>query len=412
MQIAKHETMRSVNTATLLNCLFDNGALTRQELQNRTGLSWGAVSNIVSEMLSLNILCETPVKSSHAGRKPSVVDINPKDNLCVGVDIHMQGICCVITDLSGHVLVSLRRSIANASRQDVVERTIDVIHEAIHTIKAKPESLIGIGVSIQGSIDRDGRVSQYSPHLPEWTNVPVCDLLENEFHLPTLLLHDTIAMIMAERRHTAHNVRNMAFVKLDMGLGLSLVLNDQVYTGYNGNASEFGHMIINPEGPLCTCGNHGCLEAYVSGQSIMNQMREGMANGLCQIPLDGEDFESGLATAAQAAREGSDFAREVFSRMGSYFGIGIANLINFINPELVVLGGDMVRYTDLYLDKTMTVIKKNVWNASHIQIELSSLGSNGAAVGAALGLLRQTMNGHIPHAIGRLFRTLHPAMEG
>lgn len=411
MQIAKHETMRSVNTATLLNCLFDNGALTRQELQKRTGLSWGAVSNIVAELLSLNILCETPVKSSHAGRKPSVVDINPKDNLCIGVDIHMQGISCVITDLSGHALISLRRSISDASRQDVIDRTVDVIREAIRTLKAKPESLIGIGVSIQGSIDRDSRVSQYSPHLPDWTNVPVCELLENEFHLPALLFHDTIAMIMAERRHSAHNVRNMAFVKLDMGLGLSLVVNDQVYRGYNGNASEFGHMIIDPDGPLCTCGNRGCLEAHVSGRSIVNQIREGVVRGQCRLALSG-DFERDLAAAVQAARSGSAFEREVFDRMGGYFGIGISNLINFINPELVVLGGDMARYTDLYLDKAMTVIRKNVWNSSRIQIALSSLDSNGAAVGAALGLLRQAMSGHVPHAIGRLFRTIPASMEG
>jgi len=412
MQIAKHETMRSVNTATLLNCLFDNGALTRQELQKRTGLSWGAVSNIVSELLALNILCETPIKSSHAGRKPSVVDINPKDNLCIGVDIHMQGIVCVITDLSGHALISLRRSIADASRQDVIDRTIDVIHEAIRTLKLKPESLIGIGVSIQGSIDRDSRVSQYSPHLPDWSYVPVCELLENEFHLPALLFHDTIAMIMAERRNSAHNVRNMAFVKLDMGLGLSLVLNDQVYTGYDGNASEFGHMIINPDGPVCTCGNRGCLEAHVSGQSILSQLREGVKDGRCSLKLDGEDFEKDFALAVQAAREGSAFEKEIFDRMGGYFGIGISNLINFINPELVVLGGSMAHYTDLYLDKAMAIIQKNVWNSSRIQIVLSSLGSNGAAVGAALGLMRQAMSGHIPHAIGRLFRTLYPSAEG
>ena len=411
MQVAKHETMRSVNTATLLSCLLDNGPLTRQELQKRTGLSWGAVSNIVSELLTLNILCESQLKSSHAGRKPSVVDINPKDNLCIGVDIHMQGIACVITDLRGQTLVSLRRSIEGASRQEVLERAADAIFEAMETLKAKKESIIGIGVSIQGSIDRTNRISIYSPHQPEWSDVAVCSFLEERFDLPALLFHDTIAMIIAERRHSAHNVRNMAFVKLDMGLGLSMVLNDQLYTGSDGNASEFGHIIIDPQGPLCTCGNHGCLEAHVSGRSILEQVRKGIAKGKSSLKLPGKGFEGDLAAVAHAARQGSSFEKELFEAMGGYFGLGISNLINFINPELVVLGGEMAQYSDLYLDRAMEVIRKNVWNTSRIQLELSTLGSNGAAVGAAMSLLRQTMNGHIPHAIGSLFRTLHTAME-
>lgn len=412
MQVAKHEMMRSVNTAMLLNCLLDNGALTRQELQKRTGLSWGAVSNIVAELLTHNILCESQLKSSHAGRKPSVVDINPKDNLCVGVDIHMQGIACVITDLRGHVLVAVRRGIENASREDVLKRAADAVREAMNELKTRRESIIGIGVSIQGSIDRTNRISIYSPHLPDWSHVPVCEYLEKEFQLPSVLFHDTIAMIIAERRHRAHNVRNMAFIKLDMGLGLSLVLNDQLYTGSDGNASEFGHIIINPDGPLCTCGNHGCLEAYVSGRSILGQAREGIEAGRCGLMLPGRDFESDLAAVAQAARDGSVFEKELFKTMGGYFGLGVSNLINFINPELVVLGGEMAQYSDLYLESAMEVIRKNVWNTSRVQLEQSTLGSNGAAVGAAMALLRQAMSGHIPHVIGSLFRTISTSMEG
>lgn len=412
MPAAKHETMRSANTAMLLNCLIDNGPLTRQELQKKTGLSWGTVSNIVSELLALNFLCETSVKSSHAGRKPSVVDINPEDNLCIGVDIHMQGIVCLITDLRGHTLISLRKSIAGAGRQEVLDRAVESIHEAIRTLKTEGERIIGIGVSIQGVIDSTNRVSVYSPHLPDWSNVAVCDVLEQEFHVPAVLFHDTIAMIMAERRCSAHNVCNMVFVKLDMGLGMSMVLNDRLYTGFNGNASEFGHIIVNPEGPLCTCGNRGCLEAYVSGRSILMRVREGIKEGKSTLALTEQSFEADLELVAQAARNGSAFEKELFESIGGYFGIGISNLINFINPELVVLGGEMARYTDLYLDKAMKVILKNVWNGNQIHIQKSSLGSDGAAVGAAMGLLRQAMSGRVPHVIGTLFRTLHTDMEG
>lgn len=411
MNIAKHETMHSTNTAMLLTCLLDNGPMTRQELQKQTGLSWGAVSNIVAELLAANLLCETPVKSSSAGRKPSVVDIHPQNNLCIGLDIHMQGITCVIADLRGHALLSLRRSICGAGRQQVLDRAMDAVHEAIRTLSIQREQLIGIGVSIQGAIDPSCRFSIYSPHLPEWTDVPVCDLLEKEFKVPATLFHDTVAMIMAERRSPAHNVRNMAFVKLDMGVGLSLVLNDQLYTGSDGNASEFGHMIIHPEGPLCTCGNRGCLEAYASGRSLLAKAREkaGLPDEWNSLE---NTFEDELAQTARAAREGSAFEKELFETMGHYLGIGIANLINFLNPGLVVLGGEMARYTDLYLPAARAVIRKNIWNTNRIQLELSTLGPDGAAIGAAMGLLKQAMNGQIPHVLGQLLRTMQPTLEG
>lgn len=401
---AKHETMRSANTALLLNALIDNGPMTRQALQKQCGLSWGAVSNIVSELILSGVLCETVLPTAHAGRKPSAVAISSENNLCIGVDVHMQGISCVITDLAGHELVSLRRSIDGASRQQILDRTVDAVREAMNTLGVPTCQYIGIGVSVQGSIDATGRISLYSPHLPDWNNVPLCDLLETEFNLPALLIHDTFAMILAERRYKEHCAQNMAFIKLDMGLGMSMVLNGQLYTGSDGNASEFGHIIINPEGPLCTCGNHGCLEAYASGRSLLSHLYTGIQNGRCQLKLDGADFEHDLLLAAQAARDGSAFELQLFERMGQYLGIGISNLINFINPELVIIGGELCRCSDLYLESTMRVVQKNVWNSNRIQIALSMLGRSGAAVGAAVSVLHQVISGQISHPIGKLFR--------
>lgn len=412
MQIAKHETMRSVNTAALLTCLIENGPMTRQELQKKTGLSWGAVFNIVAELLALKILCEEPLKSSHAGRKPSVLDFNTSDHLCAGIDVHMQGLTCLITDLRGRKLCSLRASISHAGREEVLALMKKLLHQAMEELKLTPEKLVGIGVSIQGSIDRASRVSLYSPHLPNWVNVPVCDVLESEFHRPAMLFHDTSAMLAAERRHGALSAPSMMFIKVDMGLGMAMMFNDMPYTGFDGNANEFGHMIINPDGPLCTCGNHGCLEAYVGGKSLLHQARMAQQQGLCKLNLPEEDGIEALTLLAEAAREGSPYEKQMFESMGRYFGIGLTNIINVINPELIVLGGDLARYSDLFLDSAMAVVHKCVWNSSRIQLTLSSLPSDGAAGGAAMSLLRQATSGGIPHTLGDLFRTAHAETEG
>ena len=404
MQIAKHDTMRCVNTSALLQCLCENGPLTRNELQSRTGLSWGAVSNIVSELITRHILCETPVQSSHSGRKPYVVDINRSENLCVGVDIHTQELFCVVTDIRGQALVSLHKDNTATTRQALIDQAIGIVREAIAQAGVPKTAFLGVGVSIQGSIDREKGVSLYSPHLPDWSNVPICDLFRAEFDLPVVLLHDTHAMVIAEEWRNARKAHSFAFIRLDMGVGMALFLNDRLYTGADGNASEFGHMIIDPDGPLCTCGNKGCLEAFASGRSILQQVRQGVLDGRCTLQLGGEEPLNDLELVAQAARDGSPFECELFTRLGQYLGIGVSNLINVLNPELVILGGMLSRYTDLYLEAAMEQVKRNVWNANRVNFALSTLGANGAAIGAAAAVTQQVESGEIAHPLGDLLR--------
>lgn len=411
MQTAKHETMRSVNTSILLQCLRKSGPLTRNELQQKSGLSWGAVSNIVADLLSLRVFCERPIPSSHSGRKPFVVDINRRENLCVGVDIHMQGISCVVTDLRGERLVSLHRSIANASRQDVLDRAVQLVREAVEETDVPWSAFIGIGISVQGSIDRDKGLSVHSSHLPDWSNVPVRQVFEDAFSLPAILMHDAQAMSVAELWNNVCNVHNLAFIRLDMGIGMAMMINDQIYSGGNGNASEFGHMIINPEGPLCTCGNHGCLEAYASGRSILRHAQSGGAACNTHLSNDENECVQDLSLLVRAARGGSAFEAGLFQEMGTYLGIGIANLINMLDPDLVVLGGILSRYTDLYLDNTLAVVRQNVRNSNAIRVITSSLDSDGAAIGAALALLQQVMAGTIPHPLGELLRSFNTTVK-
>ena len=407
MQTAKHETMRSVNTSILLQCLRKSGPLTRNELQQKSGLSWGAVSNIVADLLALRIFCERPIPSSHSGRKPFVVDINRRENLCVGVDIHMQGISCVITDLRGERLVSLHKSIANATQKDVLDRALQIVREAVQDADIPWSALIGIGISVQGAIDRDRGVSVHSSHLPDWNNVPVRQVFTDAFSLPAILMHDAQAMSVAELWSNVCNAHNLAFIRLDMGIGMALMINDQIYTGGNGNASEFGHMIINPEGPVCTCGNHGCLEAYASGRSILRQARNGGAACKTHLSFDVNDCVQDLSLLVRAARGGMLFEAELFREMGTYLGIGIANLINMLDPDLVVLGGILARYSELYLDNALAVVKQNVRNTNAIRVITSSLDSDGAAIGASIAMLQQVMSGAIAHPLGELLHSFN-----
>lgn len=405
MQTAKHQVMRSINTTALLQAIHQHGAMSRQLLHQHTGLSWGAISNIVSDLLSEGILVEIPMEGKHNGRPPMEVDINPRRYLFGGIDINMQGLSCVITNVIGRPLVSLHETDIGSTSQVVLEKCSSLLNRALQELKLTAKELSGIGISIQGSIDASRRISLYSPHLPEWNNVPVCEYFEQMFDIPTLLFHDTNAMLLAERRCNNNNVQHMAFIRLSMGFGMALFVNGQSYIGADGNASEYGHTIIQPKGLRCTCGNCGCLEAYVSGRSLLHQAQEGAARGVCNVILEEGDNAGNLTRLAQAARDGQNFERSLFRRMGHYFGIGLVNLVNTLNPEVIVVGGNLAQFSDLYLDETLSIIKMRAWKQNRVKVVLSNLDADGAAIGAALSVVKFLSGDHVPEAVKHLFES-------
>lgn len=405
MHIVKHETMRHQNAAVLLQCVREHGPITRHEIQEHTGLSWGAISSIASEFLACGVLCQVPAEGQRPGRTPSALDIDSQNNLLIGIDLHSQGISCVVMDLRARRLCDLRDDQPAPTREAFLQQAFALVERAMEKSGFDRDRFLGIGVSVQGSVDTARGVSLHSPHLPDWREVPLGSLFEERFGLPVALSHDTNAMVLAEQWNgKARNVRNLVFIRLDKYLGMSLVIDNRLYTGTDGTAGEFGHMIINPDGPRCTCGNYGCVEAYASGRSLLERAREG---GRLESGAPGSNensYERDLARIARAARDGGEFERGLFDRLGYYLGVGISNLLIMLNPEIVVISGDMVHYADLFMERLNRVLRRNVWNDSRIHVELSELDNSAAAVGAALNVAQQLFEGRIEHPIGALIR--------
>ena len=405
MQTAKHQVMRSMNTTALLQTIHQYGAMSRQLLHERTGLSWGAISNIVSDLLSEGILIELPVEGKHSGRPSADIAINARKYLFGGIDINMQGLSVVITNMVGKALITLYELNIGNTPQEVLEKCADLLNGCLQKMSLSAADLSGIGVSIQGSIDSSRRVSLYSPHLPYWDNVQVCDFFEKRFGISTLLFHDTYAMLQAERMEGRHNAQNMAFIRLSMGFGMALFLNGQSYMDMGGNASEYGHTIIKPNGLRCTCGNCGCLEAYVSGRSLLYQAQEGVARGTYNVELKDGDNWGNITRLAQAARDGHSYERSLFKQMGHYFGIGLVNLTNTLNPEMIIVGGNLAQFSDLYIDEAINVLKMRAWKQNHPRVVLSNLNMDGAAIGAAISTVKFLPDGSLPEAVKRLLET-------
>jgi glucokinase len=281
----------------------------------------------------------------------------------VGVDIGGTKVACVLADVEGNILArQWQPTRAGEGWQVVVQQLFEMTERVLEGVSYR--QVRGIGISCGGPLDSQRGVVYSPPNLPGWDAVPIKQLFEERFGLPTRLENDANATALAEHRFGAgRGTRNMVFMTWGTGVGGGLVLDGRLYRGTNDLAGEIGHTTVLLDGPLCGCGKRGCLEALVSGPSIARRARE----------LAGESPESLIwqrtspneATAqhvVEAAHAGDTFARFVLAEAGTYMGIGIANVAQILNPERVVLGTIAVKAGDLVLEPLRQALQVHAWS--------------------------------------------------
>jgi glucokinase len=281
----------------------------------------------------------------------------------VGVDIGGTKVACVLADVEGNILArQWQPTRAGEGWQVVVQQLFEMTERVLEGVSYR--QVRGIGISCGGPLDSQRGVVYSPPNLPGWDAVPIKQLFEERFGLPTRLENDANATALAEHRFGAgRGTRNMVFMTWGTGIGGGLVLDGRLYRGTNDLAGEIGHTTVLLDGPLCGCGKRGCLEALASGPSIARRARE----------LAGESPESLIwqrtspneATAqhvVEAAHAGDTFARFVLAEAGTYMGIGIANVAQILNPERVVLGTIAVKAGDLVLEPLRQALQVHAWS--------------------------------------------------
>ncbi len=402
MQIAQHGLMRSTNTIFILENIRDYGPITKREIQERTGLSWGAVSNITGDLLRKKVISEFKSADSLVGRTPAMLDINNTENLVIGLEVNAEGINTVLTDIKCRVLKKINSPVLVNEKNEILKQMKSIIHKIIVTSEINTDKLLGIGVAMQGSVNAEEGISVYSPYFNDWKDVPLGKILSDEFNVPVFVEHDPNCMALSEKRFgVAKDIKSFLFVRLSMGIGMSIITDGNIFRGADGSAGEFGHIIINPGGPRCSCGNYGCLEAYASGRSIIQKVTEGI--GLGKIPEIQGDFSNwgsiDIAFCAELAQKGDPFTKMLFADAGVYLGIGISNLINIFNPELIILGGELARHSSLFIEKTRVIAKEKTWRNSRINLVISKCPDDSAAIGATLLIIQKIFMGEIKDII-------------
>lgn len=382
--------MASLSVLRILRTIKERGIVSRTELQSMTDLSWGTITNTTRELLNRNIIREEGALQTKAGRKPVRLAINPDSHSLLGIDLNFEQIRCMATNLNGDILFQEDKTYPiSLAPEAVLDLVLATIQDALHAPKVEGRICLGVGVGAPGSIDAAAGIIRVAPRLTGWANVPVRDYLQHRLPVPVLLEHDPNCLALAERWFGhAGSAEDVLCLMLGAGVGLGIMLNGEIYRGSQQQAGEFGHTTVDPDGPVCACGNRGCVEAYSSSQAIIEAIRqhpEDQSESLKKIFAQRAPTLEEIAAAADA---GDVAAKNALKNMGTYLGIGLSNLINILNPELIVLCGPMLSVAQHFLPALDEQVQHRSWKHSSRQIILSELGTKGIAIGSCGAVLQ------------------------
>jgi glucokinase len=313
--------------------------------------------------------------------------------LYVGVDVGGTTTKCVLADSRGEIL--LTETEATLSHEGP-ERVLTQIADLVMRVREGSQAPQAIGIAMPGLIDLSTGVTRFNPNFPtQWRNVKVRDFLQPKLDCPVYLLNDVRTATLGELVFGhGKNASTMLFFAIGTGIGGGVVVDGELRLGPLGAAGELGHQTILPNGPLCGCGNRGCLETLASGPALtaaaVRLLRSGLAPRLHEI-TEGELSKVSPETLAKAATLGDEHARTAIVTAAGYLGIGIANMVAALHPELVVIGGGVANIGDLLFNTVRETVLERVgmFPPDDVEIKPSSLGENAGALGAVALAMKQ-----------------------
>ena len=316
--------------------------------------------------------------------------------LALGIDLGGTKILTAVVNSQGKML-SRDHSITPATKghEAVIKSILESAGHALGQAGITTSALSAIGVGAPGLSNPETGILFTSPHLPKLKDVPLRDIIEKELGKKAFLINDANAAALGELYFGAgRGTRHFIYVTISTGIGGGIVIDGKIYTGALGTAGEVGHMTINDKGPLCNCGNRGCWETLASGTALAWETKERIKDGGKTSILDyvGGDVEKVTAEVIhQAAQEGDALARELISQTGYYIGVGLANLINIFNPELIVIGGGLSNIGDMLLEPAFKEAKARAFKQPYgaVHFAQAELGRNSGVLGAAAFALEE-----------------------
>jgi glucokinase-like ROK family protein len=394
--------VREINLAMVMNHVRTYTPVSRATVAELTGLNKTTVSSLVQELLEYRFLRETGLSSSAGTGRPAVMlDFNPAGGCFVSGEIGVDFISVISTDFTAEIICQYREPTSPLLTQsEILDRALTLLGQAAEAGQEQVGPILGVALGVPGLVDQAGGTLLFAPNL-KWHHIPLRDMLQSHFTAPIFV--DNEANLAALGEHyfgAAKNHTEVLYISAGVGLGGGIIRDGHLFSGGTGFGGEFGHMTMDPAGELCNCGNRGCWETQVSQsalfryvwQAIISQGQSSMLTAMTH----GDLTELTVAQVVEAAQAGDAVSLAALETLGRYLGIGMAALVNALNPHLIVFGGILSLAADFLLPIVTAEIHQHalsyLWGETTAEVALARHGVDACVMGGVAACYQSILN--------------------
>ena len=387
---------RGVDDLALLSTIFWSAGVSRHVLAERLDYSKSKANALVAALLDEGLLDEVGLQDSSGGRRAETLQLSASLGVLIGANLGATSMQLAI--LKPDLTVLARHTEAIDVRQGpgvVLARMRVLMRELLGRCALAARQVIAIGIGVPGPVDFASGQLVNPPLMPDWGGFSIRDYLREDYAAPVFVDNDVNLMALGELWRLQRSLQNFLVIKIGTGIGCGIVCHGEVYRGANGSAGDVGHICVDRSGPLCHCGNRGCVEAMAGAQAI-SRMAVDAANAGHSPMLAGRLLAQGALTAedvAQASRAGDVAANAIIQRAGNLVGEMLASVVNFFNPSNVFIAGRIASMGPLFLAS----VRQSVYQRSlalstrQLEIQYTPLADDAGLIGAGVLAMQESL---------------------
>jgi predicted NBD/HSP70 family sugar kinase len=363
------QVVKKNNKSLVLNMVMEHDPISRADIAQVTGLNKATVSSLINELLEEELVYESGAGESSGGRRPVILYFNKAAGFSIGIDIGVNYILSVLTNLKGEIVIEKTEQIVDAAYSVVMEQVKKMIRSIINEMPYSKYGIVGLAIGVPGIVDKEGNILR-APNLG-WKNINLKEEIEAEFNIPVCVENEANAGAYGEKQFgVGQNSENLLYVSAGIGIGVGIILDGELYKGESGFSGELGHMIISINGKPCRCGSKGCWEVYASENALLSMTNEDDAT---------------LESLIQLAEENDQNTIKLFEELGQYLGYGINNIINSFNPGQVIIGNRLAKAQKWIEPAILNTVESSTlsYNQGDFKLLFSKLSTRATALGVA-----------------------------
>lgn len=391
-QAYNHVSMKQHNAQLVMKLIYDSGAISRSAIAEKTGLTRATITNIVSELIDIGLVREGGFFSSGVGRRKIALEFNPYWRYVVGIDWNRGYRSVAVTDLLGTVIAKQMYRSGSTSLESTCDSIIQMVEEVITASRVPSDKLLGIGLAVPHPVTTLERTILSGSGDGETKEALIYQGISEHFDLPVYMSNNANAAAMGEKMlGGCKHIDNFIYVDISTGIGSGIIIDGKLYEGRDCIAGEIGHTTVDVNGPVCQCGNVGCLEMFASISGILSRAQSLLGNPGHATRTDERDLRA-FQTLVQNHDEA---ALQIIDNAVRYLSSGFVNLVNLFNPQRIVIGGHILDIWDDIGSKLVNEVRRRALTdaAQMLEILPSTYGVDSILMGSVTLVLDELFRG-------------------